>query len=170
MSADLFILIKNDFDDIKDLAKSSIYGNSVKYNLEKQLGKEAINDFICSTDEEGLAFVSLKLEPYCVTLTLRNGFWIVYNGNHHRDLIDDYKGRFPISETAQKVAMLFGEKEVWYTCDISMEQYECTISLEELISEMQNKDCYAEFNRSELLKIASSKRPLYSLYHELFEL
>ena len=51
MSADLFVLIKNDFDDIKDLAKARWYGYKVIGNLERQLGKDSIEEFVCSTDE-----------------------------------------------------------------------------------------------------------------------
>ena len=169
MAADLFVLIKNDFDDIKDLAKARWYGYKVIGNLERQLGKDSIEEFVCSTDEYGMAFVSFDLEPYDMNLTLRNGFWICYNGIHHKHLVDDYKGRFMLCETAQKVAMLFGEREVWYTCDMSMDKFDIDVSLDEIISEMQKEDCYAEFNRSELLKIPYSQRLLYGLYHDSFD-
>ena len=170
MAADLFILIKNDFDDIKDLEKARWYGYKVIGNLERQLGKDAIEEFVCSTDEEGLAFVSFDLGPYDMNLTLRNGFWICYNGIHHKHLIDDYKGIFMLCETAQKVAMLFGEKEAWYTYDMAMDKYETEISLDDLISDMKSRGCYGEFNRSELLGMPRSKRSIYTLCHDSFDL
>lgn len=131
MAADLYILIRNDYNTACD---------------------------ICQVEDD-----------YDVSLYFYANFCIAYTGLHHTALVSDYKGEFKLREIARKVANAFGQNEVWYTSDMVMDQYDTNISLDDFIVEKQKQGYYAEFNPEELLKLPRRERPLYSVYHDIFE-
>ena len=171
MAADLYILVKNDFCEINDLAQAKMYAERTIVHIEEQLGKGSVTNLVCQNDEE-MVFVEFEIGEETddwVWFTLKNGYWVIYTAIHHKHLVDDYKGRFMLCETARQYARLLGANEVWYTNDMSMDQFDETISLDDFIAEEQKRGYYAEFNPEELLKLPLRARPLYSVYHDKFE-
>ena len=171
MAADLYILVRNDFHEINDLAQAKMYAERTKKCIEEQLGAGAVTNFSCIKDLDDLADAEFDIEAgdFWMSVTLRNGYWIGYTALHQCHLIDDYQGRFMLCETAHLFAKLLGESEVWYTNDMIMDQYDTDILLEDFIEEKKKSGSYAEFNPTELLKLPYAERPLYGLYHDKFE-
>ena len=171
MAADLYILIRNDFREINDLLQAKMYAERTITRIEEQLGKGLVTNLVCHGDED-MVLVEFEIGEETddwVWLTLKNGYWIIYTAIHHKHLLDDYKGRFMLCETAHQYARLLGANEVWYTSDMSMDQFDETISLDDFIAEKQKQGNYAEFNPNELLKLPRNERPLYGVYHDKFE-
>ena len=172
MAADLYILIKNEFNDLANIEKAKMYAERTIRQIEEQLGEGSVTAYSgCPEDLDGLAYADFNVESgtFWMSLTLRNGYWIGYTAIHHSHIIDDYKGEFMLCKDAHFMAKLLGESEVWYTSDMAMDQYDTNISLDAFIAEKQKQGYYAEFNPEELLKLPLHDRPLYSVYHDKFE-
>lgn len=172
MAADLYILIRNEFNDLANIEKAKMYAEHTIRQIEEQLGEGSVTAYNgCPADLDGLAYADFNVESgtFWMSLTLRNGYWIGYTAIHHSHLIDDYKGEFMLCKDAHRMANLLGKSEVWYTSDMAMDQYDTNISLDAFIAEKQKQGYYAEFNPEELLKLPRKERPLYSVYHDKFE-
>lgn len=172
MAADLYILIRNEFNDLTDIAQAKMYAERTISRIEEQLGEGTVTAYNgCPADLDELAYADFNVESenFWMSLTLRNGYWIGYTAIHHSHIIDDYKGEFMLCKDAHFMAKLLGKSEVWYTNDMVMDQYDTNISLDDFIAEKQKQGYYAEFNPEELLKLPRRERPLYSVYHDKFE-
>lgn len=171
MAADLYVLIRNDFHLINDLAQAKMYAEHTMRSIEKQLGKGSVSNLICDYDED-MIYVEFEIgedSEDWVSVTLQNGYWMLYTAIHYKHLVNDYKGRFMLCESAHRYARLLCESEVWYTHDMLLDQYDINISLDDIIAEEKKRGNYAEFEPAELLKLPYAKRPQYGLYHDKFE-
>lgn len=173
MAADLYILVRNDFHEINDLAQAKMYAERTKKCIEEQLGEGAVTHCVCDNDLDGRADVYMEIDSKdqedWLFLTLGNGYWKGCIGIHYKALVDDCKGVFPLRNEARLLANILGQNEVWYTNDMAMDQFDETISLNDFIAEEKKQGYYAEFNAEELLKLPLRERPLYSVYHDKFE-
>lgn len=173
MAADLYILVRNDFHEINDLAQAKMYAERTIKCIEEHLGEGAVTHCVCDNDLDGRADVYMekdsKDQEDWLFLTLGNGYWKGCIGIHYKALVDDCKGVFPLRNEARLLANILGQNEVWYTNDMAMDQFDETISLNDFIAEEKKQGYYAEFNAEELLKLPLRERPLYSVYHDKFE-
>ena len=173
MAADLYILVRNDFHEINDLAQAKMYAERTKKCIEEHLGEGAVTHCVCDNDLDGRADVYMEIDSKdqedWLFLTLGNGYWKGCIGIHYKALVDDCKGVFPLRNEARLLANILGQNEVWYTNDMALDQFDETISLKDFIAEEKKQGYYAEFNAEELLKLPLRERPLYSVYHDKFE-
>ncbi len=173
MAADLYILVRNDFHEINDLAQAKMYAERTIKCIEEHLGEGAVTHCVCDNDLDGRADVYMEIDSKdqedWLFLTLGNGYWKGCIGIHYKALVDDCKGVFPLRNEARLLANILGQNEVWYTNDMAMDQFDETISLNDFIAEEKKQGYYAEFNAEELLKLPLRERPLYSVYHDKFE-
>ena len=174
MAADLLILVRNDFHELDDLAQAKMYAESTIKRINELLGAGAVTHFVCNEDLDGHAdvYIEVSLEGQdeeWLFLTLGNGYWKGCLGFHCKDLLYDSKGVFPLRNEACLLAKILGQNEVWYTNDMSMDQFDETISLDDYIAAEKINGYYAEFAPEELLKLPLRERPLYSVYHDKFE-
>jgi len=173
MAADLYILVRNDFHEINDLAQAKMYAERTIKRIEEQLGEGAVTHCVCDYDLDGRADVYMEIDSKdqedWLFLTLGNGYWKGCIGIHYKALVDDCEGVFPLRNEALLLANILGQNEVWYTNDMAMDQFDETISLNDFIAEEKKQGYYAEFNAEELLKLPLRERPLYSVYHDKFE-
>lgn len=173
MAADLYILVRNDFYEINDLAQAKMYAERTIKCIEEHLGEGAVTHCVCDNDLDGRADVYMEIDSKdqedWLFLTLGNGYWKGCIGIHYKALVDDCKGVFPLRNEARLLANILGQNEVWYTNDMAMDQFDETISLNDFIAEEKKQGYYAEFNAEELLKLPLRERPLYSVYHDKFE-
>ena len=173
MAADLYILVRNDFHEINDLAQAKMYAERTLKCIEEHLGEGAVTHCVCDNDLDGRADVYMEIDSKdqddWLFLTLGNGYWKGCIGIHYKALVDDCKGVFPLRNEARLLANILGQNEVWYTNDMAMDQFDETISLNDFIAEEKKQGYYAEFNAEELLKLPLRERPLYSVYHDKFE-
>lgn len=173
MAADLYILVRNDFHEINDLAQAKMYAERTIKCIEEHLGEGAVTHCVCDNDLDGRADVYMEIDSKdqedWLFLTLGNGYWKGCIGIHYKALVDDCKGVFPLRNEARLLANILGQNEVWYTNDMAMDQFDETISLNDFIAEEKKQGYYAEFNAEKLLKLPLRERPLYSVYHDKFE-
>ena len=173
MAADLYILVRNDFHEINDLAQAKMYAERTIKCIEEHLEEGAVTHCVCDNDLDGRADVYMEIDSKdqedWLFLTLGNGYWKGCIGIHYKALVDDCKGVFPLRNEARLLANILGQNEVWYTNDMAMDQFDETISLNDFIAEEKKQGYYAEFNAEELLKLPLRERPLYSVYHDKFE-
>lgn len=173
MAADLYILVRNDFHEINDLAQAKMYAERTIKCIEEHLGEGAVTHCVCDNDLDGRADVYMEIDSKdqedWLFLMLGNGYWKGCIGIHYKALVDDCKGVFPLRNEARLLANILGQNEVWYTNDMAMDQFDETISLNDFIAEEKKQGYYAEFNAEELLKLPLRERPLYSVYHDKFE-
>lgn len=63
MAADLYILIRNEFDDLADIAQAKMYAERTISRIEEQLGEGSVTAYNgCPADLDGLAYADFNVE------------------------------------------------------------------------------------------------------------
>ena len=174
MSADVNIIIRNNFYELDNLEKSRTYVLQTIEKIKQKLHSngdftdiEIVDDYY--SDEDKFSEIKFNIISQRGIVRLAKGYWSIHTCCHACQITNKHLGRLHIADLAFDMAMLFDVNEVWY-CDEDLE-YKCwTNSLEEMIEIAREKGEIEEYPYVELMKHDDYEFPDYKqFYHDSLE-
>lgn len=155
MGVDVHILIKNDFYELENFEKSMQYAKKTIDQIKKALYINEEYEYfeLCGyyDEDEKRSDIEFYIPLLSIWLKLRKGYWCVWTGWHFCQITNKINGRLHLADDAFDIAYILGQKEVWYCDEFIEDEYEYK-TLDELISEVNNKWGIAEYPYSELMQ------------------